>query len=346
MINNEFLNELKGSCLINGDCISELSKMDSNIFDSCVIDPPYGINFLNKKWDNFSDASVLDKIDSVNNDAVKSLSAVGQESLNFYKWSLLWSTELKRVLKPGGYALVFASTKMYHWVAVALESCGFEIKDTLSWNYINGFPKSRNIKVEDNSNTYVFETGLKPGMELICLAQKPVSEKTIKANIERWKTGGLNIESCRIGEDRRWPVNVLVDEQTAITLDLQYQKNISRMFFCPKPNNKEKNAGLFDLPKVRRDIDKDGNHRVMSKKSVLPQHNPHPTIKPIELLGYLCKLITPPNGTVVDCFMGSGSCGIAARLANFKYVGIEIDNEYCQIAAKRIEYFLKNQKAA
>ena len=67
--------------------------------------------------------------------------------------------------------------------------------------------------------------------------------------------------------------------------------------------------------------------------------NKHPTVKPIDLMRYLCKLITPPGGIVLDPFMGSGSTGCAALLDGFKFIGMELDDEYFKIAEARITHF-------
>ena len=64
--------------------------------------------------------------------------------------------------------------------------------------------------------------------------------------------------------------------------------------------------------------------------------NTHPTVKPVALMAYLCRLITPPNGIILDPFMGSGSTGIAARLEGFRFCGMEMDENYFKIAEARI----------
>jgi len=80
----------------------------------------------------------------------------------------------------------------------------------------------------------------------------------------------------------------------------------------------------------------DGANRKGDKGSAQMQ-NFHPTVKPIKLMAYLCKLITPPNGIILDPFMGSGTTGIAAISNGFRFVGIERESEYVEIAARRIE---------
>lgn len=152
-------------------------------------------------------------------------------------------------------------------------------------------------------------TGLKPAVEPIVLARKPLSERTVAANVLMHGTGALNIGACRIGTNGgckgvgkgkyetnriwcgdglgggiktsveglgRWPANLMLDEEAAELLDEQSGIGASRFFYCPKAN---------------------ANERRGSK---------HPTIKPLELMRYLCRLITPPGGTVLDPFAGTG----------------------------------------
>ena len=88
----------------------------------------------------------------------------------------------------------------------------------------------------------------------------------------------------------------------------------ARFFYCAKTSKKERNEGL------------------------LPLGNLHPTVKPTDLMAYLCRLVTPTNGTVLDPFMGSGSTGKAAIREGFNFIGIELSDEYMQIAKSRIEY--------
>ena len=91
------------------------------------------------------------------------------------------------------------------------------------------------------------------------------------------------------------------------------QGSAARFFYCAKVSKKDRNEGLTQ-----------------------DQANNHPTVKPTELMKYLCRLVTPPGGTVLDPFMGSGAPGKAARQEGFDFIGIEIDPEYVEIARKRI----------
>jgi len=184
-------------------------------------------------------------------------------------------------------------------------------------------------------------TALKPANEPIVLARKPLSEKTIAENVIKWGTGGLNIDRCRIGTEvlynnyckpkqgymsdsegssggafskdgvniaqGRFPANVILDEEAGRMLDEQ-QEGVSRFFYCAKASRKER--GEF---------------------------NKHPTVKPIALMEYLIKLVTPPEGIVLDPFLGSGTTALAALNLGRFFIGIELNEEYCEIARRRIE---------
>ena len=119
--------------------------------------------------------------------------------------------------------------------------------------------------------------------------------------------------------------------------------NASRFFksiiYQAKPSKKERNAGCEELNdkevtgsyKFREDGSLDGN-------PTQPNKNNHPTVKPIALMEYLIKMITPKGGIVLDPFAGSGSTLVAAKQNNFHFIGIEREKDYCEIAVKRIDY--------
>jgi len=171
------------------------------------------------------------------------------------------------------------------------------------------------------------------------------------SNANQKKTMGAFNEwdgSYREVTQGRWPANVLLDERAAEMLDLQsgpcktgnikagtlqgfgkgantygegcvqreFQTDAatgaSRFFYVAKASKRERNAGLEGIT------------------------NGHPTIKPIRLMEYLIKLVTPPTGIVLDPFMGSGSTGVAAHNLGFGFIGCEMNDEYIEIAKKRI----------
>ena len=108
---------MNSGILINGDSMIELDRMEENSIGSIVTDPPYLIDFMNKSWDTADNIA---------------------GSPDFWK-------KCFKALKPGGYAAVFGHSRTHHHIMNALEGAGFELKDTLTWLYGQGFPKSHNI---------------------------------------------------------------------------------------------------------------------------------------------------------------------------------------------------------
>jgi DNA modification methylase len=117
----------------------------------------------------------------------------------------------------------------------------------------------------------------------------------------------------------------------------------ARFFYCAKASKKDRNEGLDGFEEKRAssygyDIGLGNAGEGMFKERNPIKQNHHPTVKPTTLMEYLCKLVTPPNGIVLDPFMGSGSTGKAAMYAGFNFIGIEMTEEYLPIAKARIEF--------
>jgi site-specific DNA-methyltransferase (adenine-specific) len=115
----------------------------------------------------------------------------------------------------------------------------------------------------------------------------------------------------------------------------------ARFFYCAKASKRDRNEGCENLD------DKEWKTEGAAipereNRPFLPSKNNHPTVKPTDLMQYLCRLITPPNGTILDPFLGSGSTGKAAMYEGFNFVGIELTDEYLPIAKARIEFALAN----
>lgn len=181
-------------------------------------------------------------------------------------------------------------------------------------------------------------TALKPAMEPICVARKPVSEKTVAKNVLKHGTGGINIDECRV--DTRFPANVIHDGSEEVlevfpdtksgTLKGNYKspcKNVYGEYSKAVPYNYTFNEGsaarFFYCAKA--------------SSSERGEDNKHPTVKPIDLMAYLCRLVTPKNGIVLDPFMGSGTTAIAALREGFQFIGIEQNEDYFNIAVERIK---------
>ena len=119
----------------------------------------------------------------------------------------------------------------------------------------------------------------------------------------------------------------------------------ARFFYCAKANKKDRNEGLEGFEE--RKLSDRGVDNQRDKNSIVTRHtitkNHHPTVKPTDLMRYLCRLITPPNGVILDPFTGSGSTGKAAVIEGFNFIGIEQSEEYAAIAQARIEHVATNE---
>ena len=351
--------------LLNGDCIEEMQKLidDGKQVDSVVTDPPYHLTSITERYGKEGSAPAKDK-DGLYQRQAKGF--MGKEwdggDIAFRKetWELAY-----KLLKPGGHLLAFSASRNYHRMAVAIEDAGFEIRDQLMWLYGSGFPKSHNL--DDG-----WGTALKPAHEPIVMARKSI-EGTNKNNREKYGTGGINIDGCRIeGNDAKYPdtnpdfKDVGAKSKEAIGIDklsFGQTENVKRKRANRNPRTDESvfnksTTGFRSETQEFADADPRGRFpaNVMHdgldeswakyfycpKTSKSERHNSaikntHPTVKPVELMKYLCRLVTPKDGTVLDPFMGSGSTGMAAKDEGFDFIGIEKEREYYEIAEARIK---------
>lgn len=289
--------------LHHGDCLDVLRSMADNSVDSIVTDPPYGLSFMGRKWDY--------DVPSVE----------------------IWA-ECLRVLKPGGHLLAFAGTRTQHRMAVRIEDAGFEIRDMIAWVYGSGFPKSHNGEWGG--------TALKPAMEPITVARKPLAG-TVEANWREHRTGALNIDGCRVGSNAgRWPANMIHDGSPEVVALFPDSKGQQGAITGREPSSKtSKTFGAFAGRAASEPRGDTGSaarffYAAKASRNYRGEGNAHVTVKPTDLMRYLCRLITPPGGVVLDPFMGSGSTGKAAMLEGFRFVGIEREAEYVEIARARI----------
>lgn len=166
--------------LVRGDCLEFLKRLDDNSIDSVVTDPPAGIAFMGAEWDRMKRAGMT-------------------ELQAFQEFICEVFTEVYRVLKPGGHAVVWALPRTSHHTAMGLERSGFDIRDQGTYLFHvfgSGFPKSHNLDGEHKG----FGTALKPAVEFWILVRKPV-EGTVAENVLKYGTGALNIDGCRVGSE-------------------------------------------------------------------------------------------------------------------------------------------------
>ena len=216
-------------------------------------------------------------------------------------------------------------------------------------------------------------TALKPAYEPILLVRKPL-DGTVAQTVQRWGTGAINIDGCRVGtgETRpvmvrtsttvaassmsgtstgatasgemttagRWPANLILDEDAGALLDEQTRASVSRFFYCAKASKAEREAGLKHLDTRTVTDGRAVTNDTAYQRGATERRNTHPTVKPIALMRYLVRLIAPEGGTVFDPFTGSGSTGVACALEDVAFVGAELEAEYVKIANARVEHAL------
>ena len=314
--------------LLEGDCLAMLGELEPESADAIVTDPPYGIGFQHERWDS----------SAIREAAVEA----GYERLSppeaFEAWCRIWAEECRRVLKPGGFLAAFGSPRTSHRLTCGIEDAGLEIRDTLMWLYARGMPKSRRYPGGRS-------TTLKPAFEPIVLARREL-DGTTEQTIKRYGTGALNIEGCRV--EGRHPANVLLGHDPACeeehcapgchvaAADVCANEGRSRLapsrfLYCPKASRSERDAGCERLPRRALDLFPNGGKSGDAR-------NFHPTVKPLALMRWLVRLLCPPGGLVLDPTAGSGTTGAAAVLEGRRFVGIELEPAYMEIAAARIAH--------
>lgn len=323
----------------------------------------------------------------------------GSSASSMQEWHYRWATEVLRLLKPGAYMLAFGGTRTHHRLMCAIEDAGFEVRDTIMWVYGSGFPKSLDVSKaidkaagcvrprvpggQGGTNTILgsrksgeaisgeairwsgWGTALKPAWEPIIVARKPLIG-TVAENVQRFGTGALNIEECRVaGESTlrnqndgptwsgkfnggrrmngspsgRWPANLLHDGSEEVVGMFPQTHAPGSNGHKAACKNQVYGVGWGDVPQAPSYSDSGSAARFFycakASRRERGEGNNHPTVKPLALMRYLCRLVTPPGGLILDPFAGSGSTGKAAIEEGFRFHGIEREAEYCAIAEKR-----------
>lgn len=186
--------------IYNKDSAKWLKKLPDNSVDSLVTDPPAGIAFMGKEWDDFNEIKETKSQVVHGMNAGVSFSKSVKNRQSFIDVMTTIFTECLRVLKPGGHGLVWALPRTSHWTATALENAGFEVRDIITHVFGSGFPKSHNIEKASDGYCGIGQgTALKPASEHWILVRKPLEESTVAKQVLKTGTGGINIDACRIG---------------------------------------------------------------------------------------------------------------------------------------------------
>ena len=222
----------------------------------------------------------------------------------------------------------------------------------------------------DNARKWAgFGTAVKPAVEPWLLLRKPISESSIARNVLRWGVGGLNVDACRFAPgDSMWPgpsedevpTQENVGRRPSGFGDIGADRGSStpnssghalgrfpaNLIHCPKASRKERELGCEGLPTktgAEATGSKEGQARLDSPRTGAGRtadevRNWHSTVKPVKLMQWLVRLVTPPGGVVLDPFMGSGTTGMAAAGQGFDFIGMELDPGHLRIARARIAY--------
>lgn len=288
-----------------------MKLMPNNSVDMVCTDPPYFLDGLGDDWnkktlDNKGSSSLVGNLP-------KGMKFDRNQSKKFNEFYARVSAEVFRVLKPGGAFISFSSPRLYHSMTMAVEDAGFEIRDMLGWVYTQSQVKafSQDHIIEKDKKLTAREKAalkeqcknwktpqLKPAIEPMCLAVKPIEGRYID-NFSKHGTGLMNTsDETKTGEGF-FPSNIMTTDPIDETLD--------RVFLVAKPTKTEKG-----------------------------DYNTHLSVKPVQLITHLIKLFTKEGAIVLDPFMGSGTTAVACVQSKRLYVGFDINQEYIDIAQRRI----------
>ncbi len=359
------------SDLYLGDCKEVLKTLPDNSIDSIVTDPPYGLSFMGKKWDydvpsveiwkeclrvlkpggyllsfagtrtqhrmacNIEDAGfeIRDMISWVYGSGFPKSLNIGKDNPEWEGWG----TALKPALEPITMARKpFPGTvaiNVLEWGTGGINIDGCRVGDTGARN--NGKKADSDIygkygptnKVDYNKGRFPSNLIHDGSQEVVSLFPDSDGQQGDVKGTEPSHTG----------------VNCYGKYGRIESLSRNDSGSASRFFYCAKASKEDRDDGLFGLE--ARQYSHDGRETPIEnafQRNASVAKNFHPTVKPTDLMRYLCKMVTGPNGTILDPFMGSGSTGKAAMLEGFDFIGIEMETEYLKIAEKRIA-FGKNQ---
>lgn len=361
--------------LYHGNCLDILKTLQDNSIDSIVTDPPYGLSFMGKTWD-YDVPSVDIWIECLRvlkpgghllafaGTRTQHRMAINIEDAGFEIRDMIawvygtgfpkshnlqgawqgWGTALKPAMEP----ITVARKPLIGTVA----------KNVLAHG--TGALNIDGCRVGTEGGTYCVPTGDKGDVGKFGGGIKDGA--VADANTGRWPANIIHDGSDEVlgvfpsapgqqgdllshDKSRQSPNGIFGAMGPAKDHKRREEqdKSAARFFYCAKASKADRDEGLEDFQKEVGVFFQTGNGASGKPSSIeqsrgprAPRANNHPTVKPTDLMRYLCRLVTPPNGLVLDPFMGSGSTGKAAILEGFQFIGIELDNAYMAIAQERI----------
>jgi len=365
--------------LYHGNCLDILKTLQDNSIDSIVTDPPYGLSFMGKTWD-YDVPSVDIWIECLRvlkpgghllafaGTRTQHRMAINIEDAGFEIRDMIawvygtgfpkshnlqgawqgWGTALKPAMEP----ITVARKPLIGTVA----------KNVLAHG--TGALNIDGCRVGTEGGTYYVPTGDKGDVGQFGGGIKDGA--VADAGTGRWPANIIHDGSDEVlgvfpsapgqqgdllshDKSRQSPNGIFGAMGPAKDHKRREEqdKSAARFFYCAKASKADRDEGLEDFQKEVGVFFQTGNGASGKPSSIeqsrgpcAPRANNHPTVKPTDLMRYLCRLVTPPNGTVLDPFMGSGSTGKAAMLEGFNFIGIEREAEYIEIAKARINWTL------
>lgn len=336
-----------------GDCLEVLPTMADDSFDSCVTDPPYGLKFMGKSWDHgVPGVEYWGQVMRVLKPGAHLLAFGGTRTFH----------RLACAIEDAGFEI----RDCIMWVYGSGFPKSLDVSKAIDKS--GGQPWGNFASLLDAARQWNgWGTAMKPSWEPIIVARKPLIG-TVAQNVLQHGTGGINIDACRIGTaddlnggrysdnkqgddgnsygsgfnrrseldytqpPGRWPANLIHDGSEEV-VELFPRNNPScKSPSASTPESKFRPSGVSAARFF---------YCAKASKSDRGPDNKHPTVKPTALMRYLCRVVTPPGGVILDPFMGSGSTGVAAYLELFSFVGIELHESHCEIAARRMSEAVK-----
>jgi DNA modification methylase len=386
--------------LMLGNCLDKLKELDDNSVDSIVTDPPYGLSFMGKKWDyDVPAVNIWEECFRVLKPGGHLLAFAGTRTQHRMAVNIEDAGFEIRDMIAWVYGSGFPKS---HNISKAIDKMAGAEREVISEQKTNsggmahisktnaehGFrPNAYTGNSADKTAQNVIQvtapatpeaqhwdgwgTALKPALEPITVARKPIAEKSIAENVLKYGTGAINIDESRVegqpeptrfdpkkhshegwrmtatGEESaanaspkgRFPANLIHDGSDEV---VELAGESARFFYCAKASKKDRDEGLDHMEEQQFVQWQTGNGASgkpssMSEGRDTKRKNTHPTVKPTDLMKYLVRMVTPKAGVVLDPFMGSGSTGKAAKLEGFDFIGIEMDEEYFLLAKSRID---------